>query len=933
MKCPKCGREIKEGQAFCIKCGQPLSNNMKSSAPKPQAPVMPQQPQAPQRPIKAQTPVMPSKPNAPVMPHKPAAPQRPQAPGKPHAPEDKGFMANVGRAIGNAVSFGALNREIEAQQRQAVNEQAREAQTAINEAQRAQQTAEQAQIAAERDAERARDLLAMEAVEGVDVVRGRAIWNIQPGEVARRISERELEQIEKLKRIIVQEGCSAIIFANGELVATLSSGAYLFYKSIEEEKAAINAAIEQAEREMDEQERRTRETQRRSNPTFRELGIVGEIGRAVSWVGRIIFGEKKDEQKEKRQRRQIDYARILSRLTQAPVLSVYIVSNRYITMTFGGEINVEGLMEFKPYTIPAGIHNIEVGVSLQMQVSDIHALATNYLADNNSLSTVRLHRMINGTIETILRQALRNVDYQQTGLPTDLINSLKAQIIMAINAQLYGIECTQVLNITDNNQDFERFRSVERELYNTERELDFMHRTGEFRNRMENEENAQKIQSARNEEELRHALQQINKDQIIHDDELDSFIKLVYSQRRIREAKTDEDEFEALEDIRRNRLVKQDEMEALEDSLAHNKIPREEITQIMRIQSQLKIDEARIKAEWALDDSRTDHDWQREDLARRRNWGIEDESLERQWMKEEKEYDRMFNRMKKEDDYNFEKMVRARDMIWDDRLREEKLTAERQQREEQIEAQREIRQDQLEANREQRQIDKLRAMAEMQAQLDAQQHKHEEQMATISSSEQMNRDNLFANMTAEQIRAAQLAHLSEEAQVAMANAYNGEKEAELMRQQGKEKEDMMQQMLKMQQDSNAAQVQAMMQMAGMIKDTATGVSGAIQNAQQQQIDRLQNDNQHQQQRLDHTQDMAMENISKVSSAAAANPNAFGGQSSTVTPPPPPSSPTSAPQVAAPQQELIECQCYQCGHTIRVAVGTPSCPDCGAPFQW
>ena len=225
MKCPKCGREIKEGQTFCIKCGQPLSNNMKSSAPKPQAPVMP------------------SKPKAPVMPHKPVAPQRPQAPGKPHAPEDKGFMANVGRAIGNADSFGALNCEIEAQQRQAFNEQARESQTAINEAQRAQQTAEQAQIAAERDAERARDLLAMEAVEGVDVVRGRAIWNIQPGEVARRISERELEQIEKLKGIIVQEGCSAIIFANGELVATLSSGAYLFYKSIEEEKDAINAAI------------------------------------------------------------------------------------------------------------------------------------------------------------------------------------------------------------------------------------------------------------------------------------------------------------------------------------------------------------------------------------------------------------------------------------------------------------------------------------------------------------------------------------------------------------------------------------------------------------------------------------------------------------------------------------------------------------------
>lgn len=66
----------------------------------------------------------------------------------------------------------------------------------------------------------------------------------------------------------------------------------------------------------------------------------------------------------------------------------------------------------------------------------------------------------------------------------------------------------------------------------------------------------------------------------------------------------------------------------------------------------------------------------------------------------------------------------------------------------------------------------------MQAQLDQQKYQHEENVATIQSNEQMNRDNHFANMTAEQIRAAQLSHLTGDAQVAMANAYNGEKEAE-----------------------------------------------------------------------------------------------------------------------------------------------------------
>ena len=937
--CKKCGATLQPGMKFCAKCGQPIDLQ-------PQAPIQPTSMNKPQRPqpLKAmgaqgpqrpQAPTMqqPARPQAPSMPQQPIQPQRPIMPQRPSMPQNgKGMFTNAVRSVANVMTGGALNRQIAEEQRRAVNQQATESQAEVREARTAQQQAEQAQMAAEREAERQRDRRSMEAVDGVDVVRGRTIWNIQPGEIARRISERELEEIEKLKGIIVQEGCTAIIYANGELVSTLSAGAYLFYKSMEEEQAAIKAAIEKAEKEMEETEKRERDRKRQAEPTFRQLGIVGEVGRGFSWLGRIIFGEKKGEQKEKAKKRKLDYARILARITQAPVLSVYLVSNRLITLTFGGEMGEDGNLSFQPYHIPIGIHDVEMGVSLQMSINDIHTFATNYLADRNSVSTREIQQMLNGTVETLLRQALRNQNYEQSGLPQDVINSLKTQIQQTINQQVQGISCTQVLNITDSNQDFERFRQVERQLYNTEKELDFMHRTGEFRNRMETEANAQQIASAQNAEQLRHALQAVNQDQLLHDDELEEFVSLLESQKRIRQAKTQEEEFEAMEDLRKNRLVKQEEMEVLEDELAHKKIPREEITEIMRIQSQQNIDTARLKAEWALDDSRTDHDWEREDLERRRNWGIEDEEREREWMQEEKEYNRNFDRKAKEDDYDFQQMMRQREIDKEDhllarseRLEDERLAYERQR-------QNKMDDEQLEANRHQRQMDKLQQMAQMQAQLDQQKYQHEENVATIQSNEQMNRDNHFANMTAEQIRAAQLSHLTGDAQVAMANAYSGEKEAETLRQTAKDKEAMMQQMLQMQQQNSNAQMEAMMKMAGMIKDTATSISGAQQQQQQQRIDQLQAENQHQQERVDHTQDVAMSHISQVSTAAANNLNAFngglGGNAQQTTQPQ-----QQAPAQDVPQQEPIECQCYNCGHTIHIVPGTPNCPDCGAPFQW
>lgn len=914
--CKKCGAMLQSGMKFCTKCGQPVDL----------------QPQAPQQPMAPQ----PVRPQAPIMPQRPMQPQRPVMPQAPtsQAPQaNKGMFTNTVRSVANALTGGALNRQIAEEQRQAVNQQVAEGRAEIREARNAQQQAEQAQMAAEREAERSRDRRSMEAVDGVDVVRGRTIWNIQPGEIARKISERELDEIEKLKGIIVQEGCTAIIFANGELVSTLSAGAYLFHKSLEEEQAAIRAAIDKAEKDMAEAEKRERDRKRQAQPTFRELGIVGEVGRGFSWLSRIIFGEKKGEQKEKAKKRQLNYARILARITQSPILSVYIVSNRFITLTFGGAMNEEGALAFQPYTIPMGMHDVQIGVSLQMSVHDIHTFATNYLADRNSVTTRELQQMLNGTVETLLRQELHNQNYEQGGFTVDMVNALKEHIRQTINQQVYGIECTQVLNITDNNKDFERFRQVERQLYNTEKELDYMHRTGEFRNRMEVEANAQQIASAKNAEELRHALQNLNMDQLLHDDELDQFVHMLESQKRIREAKTEEEEFEALEDLRRNRLVKQEEMEVLEDELAHKRIPREEITEIMRIQSQQNIDAARLKSEWALDDSRTDHDWEREDLERRRNWGIEDEERERQWMQEEKEYNRQRDRKTQEDDYDFKQLMRQREMDKEDHLlaRNEKLEADRLAYERN--RQEKMDDDLLEANRHQRQMDKLQQMAQMQAQIDQQKYQHEETVATIESNEQINRDNLFANMTDEQIRAAQLSHLSAEAQVAMANAYNGEKEADALRKSAAEKEAMMQQMLQMQQQNSNAQMEAMMKMAGMIKDTATGISGAQQTQQQQRISQLEEENRRQQERVDHTQDVAMNNMSQVSSAAANNLNAFNGGIGGNAAPKQAAPQQTAPQEAAHKQDLIECQCYNCGHTIRIVQGTPCCPDCGAPFQW
>ena len=918
-KCLKCGSELKEGQKFCMKCGTPVSTNPQQPAAKQMTTAVCSKCGNPLKPgqkfcMKCGTPVA-------------SAPKQTQS-------NDKGWFTDGVRAVANAVTGGALNRDIAREQQQAVRQQERADQGIIEEAQQGLQAAERAQLNAEREAEQARNRRNQEAIDGVDVVRGRAIWSIQPGQIARKISERELEEIEKLKGVIVQEGCQAIIFANGELVATLSAGAYQFFKSVEEEKAAIKAAIEKAEKELDEKERKAREQRSQQKPTFRDLGIVGEIGRAGRWISRLIFGEKKDEKKENIERRKIDYARILSRVTQAPILSVYIVSERHITMTFAGSKEADGHLAFTPYTIPTKIVDVNVGVSLQLRINDIHQFATNYLADKNIATTMQFEQMLAPSIENTLRQMLRNLDYQTSGLPEPVQNNLKIRILQTINEQLFGIQCERVLQITDSSADFERFRAVERELYCSEQELGYLQRTGEFRNRLALETNRQTIDKATSEEELRYALQQLNRDQLLHDDEMEQFVLLLNAQKRLREAKSQEEEYEALIDIKKSRLVKDDEIAALEDTLAHNKIERDSVTEIMRIQHQQSVDDARLHAQWALDDQKQDHDWEREDLQRRRNWGIEDEEREREWMHEEQEYNRQWGRTQQEDEYAWQKRIRETNFEW--QKQERQREAEWQQRQREHELSRQDKFDDVDVLGRKADI----AMRNMQAMKEAELRELQEQNRSREAIE-INRDNVEANMTAEQLMAKRAAELSGEGQVAFAQALGSGKENELLQKQQQEQKELYQQMLQMQQQQGGQSQEMMLKMAQMMQQGMVSIGQQQQAFQQQRFDdqrqradEYRQDAHRQQDRMDHTLDQSLNYTTRAHQTDSQSfAQAMGGAPQGFQQMPPQQGyqqpvqqqyqqPQAPVEPAAPQLRY----CPACGAVV--PEGEAFCGDCG-----
>lgn len=901
-QCPKCGAPVNPGQKFCTKCGQPL-NKIESTQTHTTdvcqncgAPLTSGQKFCTKCGTKVST--------------------QPTVVKSEMDSANKGFINNVSH-LGTFLRQGSqgVDRQMRREQEAQLRQQAQAMGLEVNKPQsgnsQAQSTSNQVQ--------QSRQLVVDNtSVEGINLVSGRAIWDIKKGEVGRLVTEAEFANANGLKGVIVQEGCTAMVFIDGVFISTIQAGVYTFPAKTEAERM-LNIRQRELEEEAknQEKERRALEAEQRKKDeeeanTFASRGVFGEIAAFGQGVMNFLFGKKKEDTAQQHQQRIERTRQRLNSIASPKICRVYIVSNRLINLIFSSQETAEGSIDFAPITIPTKLMDVSIAVSMQLEISNMQEFVKNYLADRKSISALDLQQMLMPAVKATLTQSLRNFEYGQEGLPEPFVKNLKDKLQFTLEERLVGIRIVRVLDLTDHSSDFERFRSVERELYASERELSYLQRTGEFRNRLEQEQNSQTINHTQNAEQLRQALQSINKDRLLNENEMEQFVMLLESQKRLREAKTKEEEYEALQDIKKSHILKDDEIASLQNTLEQNVINRENITQILRIQASQKVAMTQQIADFELSDSKMEHDMANA-LRQAQHQGnlaaaqLDTKRLMDAYDNERNEFDwnRAFSRRQQEDNYAFEQNKRQDEYNWQKQQREQQADNQQALFEQQMRQQQEEREhafarqnkfDDMDILERKAAIAQANMRAMKEAELSELQEKNRstESLASMQHNEQMNRDNNFANMSAEQIREAQLSHLSGDAQVAMAQSYSSEKENELRAQQQAEQKTLYEKMMQQQNAQNAQNQQMMMQMAQMMQQGMMGVSQQQMNAQQQifqqqqtlqqqrydeqvQMKQEYRDNMmHQQNRMDQTMDASLSNIGQVSTAAAGNINAYNG---------------------------------------------------------
>lgn len=545
---------------------------------------------------------------------------------------------------------------------------------------------------------------AVTPIDGVDVVSRKTVWSIAPGQLARRISEKELADCSAVNGVVIQDGVTAAIFVDGQLANVMDGGLYQFNpeKVIERSKTIVNLEKE-SEQQVTKQ----------------------SFGKRVSSFFTGLMGSKKHaERPEKTEKRIESWKEIERESVRRTVVSIYLISNRLFQMAFGFEKMNDGTCTFKPYRLKAGIMDVEIGVNMQLRISDFNAFRLNYLNDQRQVTVTDLQEMTSPWAQHILTQTVESMQLAATRLTPEQQDLVRQQLKQELEHRLNGIEVVQVMDVTTESDDFEQLRQQEHDLWVSEQEADFYVRKNEFLNRYTGYQQEQELtkQSMTHDQELNlereklnflSDMNKLNQDKLLSDDEMARFVELHEMEIRLRQALQNADEQtrmqdveKILNDVKTKKLMSEDELAAVEESIRDKRFERQQMSDVLQHAALTKASIEKMRAEAGLYAEKTQIDMQKEQadfdaLKQRSGFDIEKADMEaalygkRYVLEKQKAIDKLemegieldadLEIRRKRDDYDFENRKREAQFDFDTRKQEDQFDFDTRKRDTEFE--------------------------------------------------------------------------------------------------------------------------------------------------------------------------------------------------------------------------------------------------------
>ena len=415
------------------------------------------------------------------------------------------------------------------------------------------------------------------------MIKQKIFWNIVRGEIVHRFNEAELLNYDSAQGLIVNDGTTAYIKSNGKLLIVLHGGNYDFINPVELERILQSRV---------------------------DGKLISKFKRGWRFITNLFWGKKVIEQiqepKENELQKLQSFDQVIEYMKSGELFSVTLKLDKEFLLVIGDLKETEGgETDLLPMSIRTRYHDIQAEVRAFFHITDFEAFSSYYLGDNDRVTSKGLAQEIMPQVKAVLQELLRDCELKDTRIP----DSIYAQIKLRLQAlDFHGLTMKELVEIAIDNEDLERMHALAREMYLSEQEMDYLRRTNDFKNRLATVENQQKIDEARTDLELFRSLQEINKDQLLAQDEFDKFYMVLSREKRIREAQSALNEAQAmdqvqasLDEIQRTGLLRQEEMEIMKFQIQERAYKRGFAVKLMQLTDAAEYEKSRLGSEQELE--------------------------------------------------------------------------------------------------------------------------------------------------------------------------------------------------------------------------------------------------------------------------------------------------------------------------------------------
>lgn len=700
----------------------------------------------------------------------------------------------------------------------------------------------------------------------LSVIKDRIFWNIQKGEVAHRFNEAEMMQYDSAKGIIINEGTTAFIRANGLHVAEIKGGAYDF---VDPQK-------------LDE------------TLNERQGGIVGGIRSGFRFLSNLVMGSRlKDSIEENESEQNPDSSSTMSSLIESmkkgQVFSVTLKLDKSFPLIF--EIN----------DIETSILNANFGVNAFFKIDDFAKFSEYYLSDSDSVSFEDIQKGFQPIIKSSIQEIVHDHELMEGRLPEDILQKIKAKIESAAGEFMYGLQLEKIVEISSKSDDLERFRVISRELYLSEKELESLVRTNEFRNRLTSTSNTQRLAEARTDSEFQSVLTEINnnrfvgeasqsldfdkqmqgltQERLLSEDEMEKFFMVLSREKRIREAKNEDEINAALIEIEKTGLLRGEDLENLKRSIRENAedhdIQRFHSIALLQMNQTLDIDRKKLEWEYEIGDKRIDLEISRRKKELQAEIGYSQLEIER-WKTEDDYKDSVFYK-----DLEKRKAAQFQDIDIIRATRETEIDLDNKEMDAMLERMRMLKEMEAAESRSKHEQE-MSARAQDLSHIQAMEDKRIKEIAVkYEGSQNLSPEQLMAIAANENLDPIAAQKFAE----SFSAKNNSEQQKEFMEQFNKLNELRIEDIKQSNAQKDAiseSDKDRLERMFGKLADTTSSMTGHLVGNKDQQKDEYKQRLERQEDRMDNTQDKALNYTTRNNSFGNVNPV------SNTPPPPPPS---------------------------------------------